>query len=236
MKRVTVVITILIFTGVANAQTTFNYTEETVIYLSKADSAVMTYSYPQLHNLQNKNYEERVNTQIQTMLLPDPSVLEKLEKITAQKAALLKNKSHQDIHVSITYMNALILCLRTKISETIPGVYGNPGDMYYNTFSIASGNEYYLNNLFNQAIYDTIFEQNKVALMHKAADDEDFNLKEHLVGFGLIGEELCANCITLEVIVNTLYGPEGPMPLEIKSDDLIPLINPDGPLKDLLKK
>lgn len=225
---------LLHFSSTLFAQSAERYTTDTLAFLSLQDSSLLIYTYPQLQNLPDAVYESRINEQIKTMLLPDASVFEKLQKISVEKfTALQKRSSVQEMHMRITWLNSLIVCLQTRIKVNTPGMPGEAGDLYYNTISIASGNEYYLNNLFMPAVYDTIFSKNKEVLQRNT--EGDYVLKEHIVSFGLTAENGCADCLTLEVIVNNLYGPEGPRAVEIRKEDLLPLINPDGPLKELLK-
>lgn len=196
-----------------------------VVYLSKVDSAIMEYAYPVFSGFENKTKEERLNKQISSMVLPDSAVLDKLELLKKLPEGKLAN--HQLLTVDVTYMDDIIICLQTRIRQTSSSMPGAVGDMYYDTYSIASGNEYFLNNLFTSGIDEAVFNKYKDLLIASHTEWEHY--KEHVVGFGLISSP-DNKSITLQVLVNSLYSQEGPMPLELSMEEFMPYLNQNGPL------
>ncbi len=220
----------LFIAGILNAQKP-SYQMISVAYLSKVDSAILEYAYPVFSGFENKAYETRFNRQISALVLPDSSVLDKLELLKQIPADI---KAHlQSLRVEVSYMDGTIVCLQTRIRETFSAMPGAVGDMYYNTYSIASGNEYFLNNLFTPGIDEAVFNKYKDLLLASHTEWEHY--KEHVVGFGLIASA-DNKSVTLQVLVNTLYTQEGPMPLELTMDEFLPFLNQNGPLYKALNQ
>lgn len=220
----------LLIAGVLNAQKP-SYQMVSVAYLSKVDSAILEYAFPVFSGFENKTYETRLNRQISAFVLPDSSVLEKLELLKQMPEG--KPAHLQTLRVDVSYMDGTMVCLQTRIRETFSSMPGAVGDMYYNTYSIASGNEYFLNNLFTPGIDEAVFTKYKDLLL--AAHTEWEHYKEHVVGFGLIASP-DNKIVTLQVLVNTLYTQEGPMPLELTMEEFMPYLNQNGPLYKTLNQ
>lgn len=195
-------------------------------YLSKVDSVILEYSYPVFSGFENTAYEARLNKQISALVLPDSAVLVKLEMLKQMPEG--KPANLQSIRVEVSYLDGTMVCLQTRIRETSKSMPGAVGDMYYDTYSIASGNEYYLNNLFTAEIDEAVYKKYQDLLI--AAHTEWEHYKEHVVGFGLISIPDEKKSITLQVLVNTLYSQEGPMPLELTQEEFMPYLNQNGPL------
>lgn len=233
MRRFLVLLTICFV--VTKSQAQLKYASDTLVYLSRADSAVFTYIYPVFTLEQAPKRAEMLNTYVKTALLPDPAVFEKLQKINVAMASAIKNKEKQLVRMLVTYENELIVCLQTDINVDIPGNLYEVGDRYFETLSIASGNKYELKNLFTKNIYDTLYSHHE-DILSKAGIPKD-QLIEQIIGFGLIEQEMeeCKNCFVLELILREFYADAGPMPLELHMEDITSCINADGPLKSFTK-
>lgn len=212
------------------------FTNDTISLLSTADSATFTYIYPVFQFEQQPKYAEQMNHLVQETLLPSPEVLKKMEQITSAVSAAVKNKEKQTIKMQVSYKNDLLVCLQTDIDVHVPGAVYAVGDMFFDTYSIASGNKYDIKNLFTPAVYDTLFVRHAQTLFAAGVHRDD--LLEQVIGFGLIeaDEQDCNNCLVLEMILKDFYADAGPMLFELKMEDVQACINADGPLKDLLKK
>lgn len=227
MAQIKAVITLFFLFSVCilNAQQPAYYSVS-AIYLSKVDSSILEYEYPVFTGFENKVSEERLNKQVAALVLPDSAVLVKLELLKQMPKG--KPGNLQSVRVDVTYLDGTMVCLQTRIRETSASMPGVVGDMYYDTYSIASGNEYYLNNLFTAGIDEAVYKKYQDLLI--AAHTEWEHYKEHVVGFGLISNPDEKKSISLQVLVNTLYSQEGPMPLELTQEEFIPYLNQNGPL------
>jgi hypothetical protein len=230
MKKI-ILLSFLLFIKYLAFTQNLTHTMQRVILLSTTDSTLFIYNYPVFSGTGETGYASRLNKQVTESLLPDSSVLKMLKKLDN----IPENHRHevQEITVSVTYQNDQILCLQTAIKTHASVTANITGDMYYNTYSIASGNIYNLNNLFTTDLFEVVYHKYENALSGKGVDLEDF--KRHLVNFGLLSGERCSGCFTLQIILNTFYDDAGPLPFEITSNEIAHLIKPHSPIGMLYK-